>query len=145
MLLKADVPFALEILQRSVELVLRAVRVHSRSIPVVDVHVDDPDVVQIDCDDIVVAGQDNVVPFSCGLVGIDARRKQVVDGAAVVFDRLWTARHIIHLDLDTGLNGILDVIGTKEYAAVAALADLEFTVEDEIAKTFFCPDISAAF
>ncbi len=56
MLLKADVPFPLEILQGAGELVLRAVRIHSRSIPIVDIHIDDPDVIHIDGDDIIITG-----------------------------------------------------------------------------------------
>ena len=133
-LLHADVADALEILDRLLELVLGAIGVLAHLVPLVQVHVDDLLAVHHHLDDVVGAGQFDVVPLAGRLHGVLGGGQAVVDGAAVVAGQLLDQAAVDHLHLEARINLVVGVGDAEEDPAVALGVDLEVDAEDEVAE-----------
>jgi len=135
--LESDMSFPLEILQSGSELVLRAfaIGVLLRLGPSVQVHIDDLLAIKHDADLIIFSGNRDMVPLAV-LCHFPAGSQGIVNRAAAMPARLFNT--FIYLNLDTGLDAILWIVGAKEDAAVAL--GLEFQIENKVAEPFFGPD-----
>ncbi len=127
MVLQADVAFAGMVLVGDVELVRRAVGPLVLLRPLIQVHVRHLLAVEFHVDQILVAGDDDVVPLSHRLHGVLLRRDEVVERAGIVQAR---AGGVIDGDFDAVEADIFPRTrrqgeGADEDAAVALRADLE--------------------
>jgi len=136
------------ILIRSIELVLRTVRILVSFRPLIQIHADNPLIVHRYDDAVVKRHNRHAVPFARLLDDLFGRGKAVVDRTALMLVRLPVGIivvRIMDLNLNTGVQPFLDIGGANEDAAVGSFGDFEFKVEDEIAVLVLRPDVTLAF